>query len=93
VLSKAQQVVAVDTGLGHLTAAVGTPAVALYGPTDPTLTSSYGRNQQILSSTLPCAPCLSKRCLLPKDEQDKAPAWPPCLAQLTPDRVAHTRQK
>src|SRR5690554_2164448 len=55
-LSQAQQVVAVDTGLGHLTAAVGTPAVALYGPTDPTLTSSYGRDQQILSSTLPCAP-------------------------------------
>lgn len=86
-LSQAQQVVAVDTGLGHLTAAVGTPAVALYGPTDPTLTSSYGRNQKILASTLACAPCLSKRCLLSKEEQEKSPAWPPCMAELTPDEV------
>lgn len=93
VLSKAQQVVAVDTGLGHLTAAVGTPAVALYGPTDPTLTSSYGRDQQILSATLPCAPCLSKRCLLSKEKQAKAPAWPPCMAQLTPERVEQVRHK
>lgn len=86
-LGRAQQVIAVDTGLGHLTAAVGTPAIALYGPTDPTLTGSYGRNQQVMAASLPCAPCLSKRCLLSKEEQGKAPAWPPCMAQLTPEKV------
>src|SRR5690606_30509608 len=46
-LERAKVVVTVDTGLGHLTAAVGTAAVALYGPTNPTLTGSYGRNQQV----------------------------------------------
>src|SRR5690606_31839052 len=87
VLSRAARVVAVDTGLGHLAAAVAAPSVALYGPTSPDLTGSYGRSQRILASTLPCAPCLSKRCKLPARDQAAAPAFPPCLAELTPERV------
>lgn len=38
-------VVAVDTGLGHLTAALDVPAVSLYGPTDPARIGTYGENQ------------------------------------------------
>lgn len=87
VLARARFVVSVDTGLGHLTAALGVPAVALYGPTDPSLTGSYGRNQQVLAAALPCAPCLGKRCRLPKAQQAQAPAWPPCLASLTPEKI------
>ncbi|XOD69883.1 MAG: lipopolysaccharide heptosyltransferase RfaC [Sodalis sp. (in: enterobacteria)] len=40
--------VSVDTGLGHLAAAINCPKLTLYGPTDPRLIGSYGNNQQIL---------------------------------------------
>ena len=45
VLAQACAVVAVDTGLGHLTAALNIPAVSLYGPTSPALVGAYGENQ------------------------------------------------
>ncbi len=45
VIRMARAVVAVDTGLGHLTAALDVPAVSLYGPTSPDLVGTYGRHQ------------------------------------------------
>lgn len=45
VLAGAKAVVSVDTGLSHLTAALGRPNLTLYGPTDPGLIGSYGSNQ------------------------------------------------
>lgn len=45
ILQQARVVVAVDTGLGHLTAALDTPCVSLYGPTSPRLVGAYGRGQ------------------------------------------------
>jgi heptosyltransferase-1 len=45
VLATSTAVVTVDTGLGHLTAALGVPAISLYGPTDPREIGSYGPAQ------------------------------------------------
>lgn len=45
VLAGAKAVVSVDTGLSHLTAALDRPNIVLYGPTDPGLIGSYGKNQ------------------------------------------------
>ncbi len=45
ILAEAQTVVSVDTGLAHLTAALGTPNITMYGPTSPTLVGTYGANQ------------------------------------------------
>lgn len=45
VLAQASAVVAVDTGLGHLSAALNIPTLTLYGPTDPDLVGTYGENQ------------------------------------------------
>ena len=42
--------VAVDTGLGHLAAALDVPTVSLYGPTRPALVGAYGRNQVHLNA-------------------------------------------
>jgi len=42
--------VAVDTGLGHLSAALDVPTVSLYGPTRIGLIGAYGRNQAHLQS-------------------------------------------
>lgn len=44
-LANANAVVSVDTGLSHLTAALDTPNVILYGATDPKLIGTYGKNQ------------------------------------------------
>lgn len=47
-IAHARVVVGVDTGLMHLTAALGTPGVSLYGPTLPQMTGAFGRNQHWL---------------------------------------------
>lgn len=45
VLSGATAAVAVDTGLGHLAAAMDIPCVSLYGPTSPDKIGAYGADQ------------------------------------------------
>jgi len=50
VLAGARAVVSVDTGLSHLTAALDRPNIVLYGPTDPNLIGSYGKNQIFIKS-------------------------------------------
>lgn len=44
-LSRAQGAIAVDTGLGHLCAALGVPTMSLYGPTRPTRIGTVGKHQ------------------------------------------------
>ncbi|MGI1679670.1 MAG: lipopolysaccharide heptosyltransferase I [Cellvibrionaceae bacterium] len=45
VLAQASAIVAVDTGLGHLSAALNIPTLSLYGSTNPDLVGAYGENQ------------------------------------------------
>lgn len=61
-IALADGIVAVDTGLGHLAAALATPTVSLYGPTNPGLSGTFGLHQMQLSSAIACAPCMSKVC-------------------------------
>lgn len=49
VISRVKGVVAVDSGLGHLTAALDVPAVSLYGPTSPDRVGTYGMGQMHLT--------------------------------------------
>ncbi|MBW2675608.1 MAG: lipopolysaccharide heptosyltransferase II [Deltaproteobacteria bacterium] len=55
-------VVTTDSGPMHVAAAVGTPTVALFGPTDPARTGPYGEGHTIVRKDLPCSPCFLKRC-------------------------------
>jgi len=48
-----------DTGLMHMATAVGTPVVALFGPTDPARTAPPWPNCTLLASARKCSPCLS----------------------------------
>ena len=79
----------VDSGLGHLAAALNIPTVFLYGPTDSTLTGGYGIAQHSLSSTLHCAPCMQKKCVYPGDKT-QFNVQPPCFAEITPEKVCET---
>lgn len=74
-----------DTGLAHLAALLGSPAITLYGPTDPDLIGTEGENQQHVVSTLHCVPCYKRRCALPESRDGE----PVCMAGLSPDMVWH----
>ena len=76
-LAEVDVLVCGDTGVGHLAAALGTPVVALFGPTDPALTAPRGR-VEVLTHPVPCAPCFLRAC----------PIEHPCLRGLAPALVA-----
>ncbi|ULA60183.1 MAG: Lipopolysaccharide heptosyltransferase I [Nitrospira sp.] len=51
-----------DSGPMHIAAAVGTPVVALFGPTDPVKTGPYGQGHVVLSNPVECRPCFRREC-------------------------------
>jgi heptosyltransferase-1 len=59
---QAALVITTDSGPMHLAAAVGTPLVALFGPTDPLRTGPYGPGHRVIRRGLACMPCFQKRC-------------------------------
>ncbi|MEK6716554.1 MAG: lipopolysaccharide heptosyltransferase I [candidate division NC10 bacterium] len=61
VLRDVELMITVDSGPMHIAAAVGTPVVALFGPTDPLRTGPLGPGT-VLRRELPCSPCLRRRC-------------------------------
>jgi ADP-heptose:LPS heptosyltransferase len=46
-----------DTGPMHLAAAVGTPVVAVFGPSDPARYAPRGPLDRVVRADLPCSPC------------------------------------
>lgn len=78
-LAQSAALLSADSGPMHLATAVGTPTVALFGSTDPTLTGPYDSRSRVLYAHLPCAPCF------------KAPTcggrWD-CMRALAPADVA-----
>jgi 3-deoxy-D-manno-octulosonic-acid transferase/heptosyltransferase-1 len=59
---RAALLVTTDSGPMHLAAALGTPVVALFGPTDPKRTGPYGSGHTVIREHLACAPCFRKTC-------------------------------
>ena len=92
-IASADGVVSVDTGLGHLAAALAVPAVSLYGPTNPGLSGTFGQNQLQLSSSIACAPCMSKTCHYQGEpvqaisEGQPFIVDPPCYSSHAPSQV------
>jgi len=68
-LQRSRLLVSNDTGVMHLAAAVGTPVVGLFGPTDPALYAPYGVHHRIIWHPRTCSPCFLQKerppdCLL-----------------------------
>jgi ADP-heptose:LPS heptosyltransferase len=63
----------------HAAAALGTPLVALFGPTEPRRTGPYGQLENVLRLDLPCSPCLKSDCHFEKTDE--------CLRALSPAQV------
>jgi heptosyltransferase-2 len=52
----------VDSGPMHIAAAVGTPVVALFGPTDERKWGPWGEGHVVLTKRLSCRPCKPHKC-------------------------------
>ncbi len=51
-----------DSGPMHIAAAVGTPTVALFGPTDPVRHRPYGVGHTVIEKSVSCRPCYKRSC-------------------------------
>jgi heptosyltransferase-2 len=51
-----------DTGTMHLASLLGVPTVAVFGSTEPRLTSPIGKDHIILRHHVECSPCFLREC-------------------------------
>jgi len=79
VIQEMDLVVANDSGPVHMSVAVGTPTVVIFGPTDPARTGPYGAGHRVVCTSMPCQPCFSRSCRIETGN---------CLEGVTPERVA-----
>ena len=79
-LREVRALVCMDSGPGHLAAAVGTPVVALFGPTPAEGTRPYtDRSRAVVAEGFDCGPCVARgHCL----HGEKG-----CMSSLTADAV------
>lgn len=80
IMRLAQVCVSNDSGAMHVAAALGTPIVALFGPTDERQTSPLmhaGARADVLTHPVWCRPCGLREC--PIDHR--------CMTRITPERV------
>jgi len=78
VLQAMNLVIANDSGPMHMAASLGTPVLAVFGPTDKKRTGPYGDRHRVAIGKLRCQPCFSERCRF----QDVS-----CLRTVTPECV------
>lgn len=83
-LSVANTVVANDSGLVHLAAALDKPLVAIYGPTPPELAPPLTQKAKSLSLHLKCSPCFKRSCPLGHGN---------CMKNLLPETVLQATEQ
>lgn len=66
-----------DMGLAHIAAAVGTPSVILFGPTNPATTRPFSDHAHVIQKRVECSPCMLRDC--PIDHR--------CMTRITVDEV------
>jgi heptosyltransferase-2 len=82
-IKRCDMLVCNDSGLMHAAVAVGTPVVAIYGPTDIRRTAPLGPLHRVVRHDLPCSPCFR----LEGDDQVHLCPHHDCLAKITPEEV------
>ncbi|MGQ0542273.1 MAG: lipopolysaccharide heptosyltransferase II [Blastocatellia bacterium] len=69
-----------DMGLAHISAAVGTKTITIFGPTNPETTRPFGTDTVIIRKVVHCSPCMLRDC--PIDHR--------CMTWISPDEVFET---
>lgn len=83
-LSLSNTVVANDSGLMHLAAALGKKIIAIYGSTPPDFAPPLSDSAQSVSLHLPCSPCRKRVCpLYPVGHPDHTQ----CLTGIRPEQI------
>lgn len=77
-ISACAGVVANDSGLMHMSAAIGLPLVAVYGSTSPKLAFPLSEKSAIEILDLECMPCAARHCPLEHHN---------CMEQLPPQQI------
>ena len=83
-MSLSNTVVANDSGLMHLAAALNKKVIALYGSTPPEFAPPLCDSATSVSLNLPCSPCRKRTCpLYPSGH----PEHTKCLTGIKPERI------
>jgi lipopolysaccharide heptosyltransferase I len=82
VIQKAQVFIGGDTGPLHIAAAVGTPTISLFGPTNPSTYAPLGEKHVAIVSEADCRFCFKRKC-----------ANLICMEKIMPDDVCLAAQK
>ena len=87
-IAEARAMVTNDSGPMHIAAAVGTPVVAIFGPTHPDRTGPRGPGHRVLAGRAPCSPCYRRQCLYAGGPEALC-----CMKNVTAEEVArHLRE-
>lgn len=81
-LQRADLVISGDSGPMHIAAALGTPLIAIHGPTDPALSGPVSPLATILHSDIWCSPCYNAR-----DTADCRFFTTQCMKNILPQQV------
>ncbi|MBK9162489.1 MAG: lipopolysaccharide heptosyltransferase II [Acidobacteria bacterium] len=76
-LAAADVFVSNDMGLAHISAAVGTPTLVIFGPTNPETTRPFSPLAEVIRVRVDCSPCMLRDC--PIDHR--------CMTSIEPDIV------
>ena len=79
-IRRASLVVTNDSGATHIAAALGRPAVSIFGPTNPVQVGPYGQPGSVVRLDLPCSPCNFRRL-------SQCPYSHACMRDLTVEMV------
>jgi lipopolysaccharide heptosyltransferase II len=78
IIARAKVAIGPDTGLMHISAAVGTPVVSLWGATSPSRNSPYRFEELAIRGRAACSPCYMKHC----------PIGRLCMRSITTEEIA-----
>ena len=83
ILSVVDLLISNDMGLAHVAPAVGTPTIAIFGPTNPETTRPFGENAEVIRKEVECSPCMLRDC--PIDHR--------CMTRISVEEVFETAEK
>ncbi len=77
-ISECDALITNDSGPMHMASALLVPTAAIFGSTDPEATGPFGNGHKVVTTGLPCSPCLKREC----PEKDLK-----CMTEITPEMV------